>query len=630
MCERQGKCCMNFKGSIHPIYTYIGHHWTKLIVAIFAILGTTIMSGSSISLVVPLMDRVFVNQSFDGVVFDLEKDEAVLKGTYLEHVEKSFKQRVDHFVAQKSCKELLLWIAILLMTMLFLKGAFMFFKEYLMESISHQVVKDIRDDVYAHLHCLSLDYFHKQHVGHLMTRVTNDTAQVHHAVAEGWAMILFHTFNVFMYAAMALWLNWRLAIFALILFPLFVWPIIRIGSRIRRMSDQSQEKLGRMTSILQEGLTGVKEVKAFCSEKREVQKFTDETKRFYRMTLKIVKRHAVISPLMEVMVGVSIVFFLIVGGREVLSGGLTTGEFFLFIVVVGSLLQPFKRIGKAYGMIQQALASADRVFEIFKEQPRIREVAKPQPIVVFQSDIVFENIAVAYQEGDYVVHDIDFKVNKGQVIALVGPSGSGKTSLLNLLPRFYDPAEGRILIDGYNIKDYWLQDLRSLMGIVSQDVMMFHDTVMANIAYGSDDVDEQKVQSVAALAKASSFIEKMDKGYYTIIGDRGIRLSGGERQRLAIARALYQNPQILILDEATSALDIQTERMVQEAIDLLMEGRTVFVVAHRLATVQHADYILVFDNHHVVERGTHQELIERNGVYKKMYQMQVSHEKLSS
>ncbi|OED34382.1 hypothetical protein AB834_06720 [PVC group bacterium (ex Bugula neritina AB1)] len=534
------------------------------------------------------------------------------------------EKKVDKFFSARSRKDLLRMIALLLILLFFIKGIFLFFQQYLQEKVSFKIVKEIRDDAYEHLHSLSLDYFQKKHIGQLISKLTMDAQRIHEALVHGVAAIALDLLNVVMYIGITFYLNWRLAILTLIFLPILIAPIIRISSRIRKITAKSQEKLGNVTSLLQEGLMGVKEVKISCNEEREVQRFQEETAIFYKMAMKCVRRSSLLSPLMEVTVALSLAFFLIVGGRQVLSGEITPGQFLLFTVAAISLFRPLKKLGKSYSLLQESLASADRVFDLFKQESTIKEVENPRALDSFKEEILFQKVGIAYVPDKYILKNISFSVKKGTVVAIVGSTGVGKTSLLNLIPRFYDPQEGNVFVDKVNVKDYSLKDLRSSVGMVSQDMTLFHNTILYNITYGAEKVDVERAKEVARLANADIFIKEMKDGYNTYVGERGVLLSGGERQRIAIARALYQDPDILILDEATSALDVETEKLVQEAIDHLLVGRTVLIVAHRLATVQAADCILVLSEGKIVEQGTHQELLKKGGKYKFFYEMQFS------
>ena len=613
------------KRSGYKLYHYLSHYKLKLVMIMGLIVGTSLMGGVSASLLVPLVDRVLVNNTeIDLVMFKGVDTVSSEQATGWKMYEYQLKTKINQLFVNKSRQDVLLLIGVLLVLLLMIKALFMFCKEYALEQISHKVICELREDLFQHLHSLSLSFFHKEPVGEILTRLTSDTALVHHAITQGWAMLIFHSFNICLYSMVALYLNWKLSLLAFVMLPLFVWPIIHIGNKVRKITEHSQKNFGRMTSIVQETLIGVKEVKAFCSETKEQRRFSEETRRFYQMTMKFVKRRVAISPLMEVAVGMSLAIFLVIGGKEVLQGEITVGQFGLFIVATLSLLQPFKRIARAYALIQQAMASADRIFFLFDQKSDIVECESPVTEVSFQTNIVYQNVSMSYDGEKSILENISFQVKKGEVVAFVGPSGGGKTSLMNLLPRFYNATSGSIYLDGVDIKDYSVHALRSQLGVVSQEVMVFHESVLANIAYGSKDIDIQRVKEVARLANAEVFIQDLPEGYETVLGERGSRLSGGQRQRLAIARALYKNPPILILDEATSALDVQTERLLKDALNHLMEGRTVLVVAHRLSTIQHADQILVIDEKKIVQSGTHADLLKDEGLYRKLYEMQFS------
>jgi subfamily B ATP-binding cassette protein MsbA len=486
-----------------------------------------------------------------------------------------------------------------------------------------RIIRDIRDDLYIHLHSLSLSYFTEEHVGNIMSRVTNDTALVRHAVAKGWSEFLMHLANICVYMFIAFYINWKLALIAIFLIPTMMVPIIKLGKRLRKITLNTQEILAGMSSILQETISGIKVVKAFAMEDYEISKFKKETSRFLHKMMKFIKRHAIVSPMMETIGAVGGILFILYGGKEVLAGTMTKGEFFVFIVAVLSLLHPFKKLGKSYNMIQQAFAGFERIFEIFNVKVTVKEKDNAKVLGSINKGIKYDNVTVSYDNNEMVLNDVTFDVKIGEVIAFVGASGSGKSSLLNLLPRFYDPFKGNIYIDDIDIKDYSLSSLRKNLGIVTQEVILFHDTIKANIAYGNKEISDEQIIESAKIANAHDFIMSMPDKYDTVVGERGVRLSGGERQRIAIARAILKNPPILILDEATSALDTEAERAVQVAIERLMKGRTVFAVAHRLSTIRHADKIFVIENGKITQTGVHDELIKEEGPYKRLYNLQI-------
>jgi ATP-binding cassette, subfamily B, bacterial MsbA len=608
------------------ILNYILQYKLRIFIAMICLLFATVLNGASLALLAPFVDKILVAEGTErGDIFEIEEVEQTVEGTQASYVGVLLKAKktVNIFCNDKSAYILLKFFALILIILIFFKGLFNFLREYLLNGVSFRIVKDIRDDLYAHLHSLSMDYFTKEHVGEIMSRVTNDTTLVQQAVTKGWSEMLFLLANIIVYIFIAFYINYKLAFFAIIFIPCMVFPIIKLGRRLKKITLSSQEILAGLTSILQETISGIKVVKAFAMEGYEIAKFKEETRKFLRMMLKFVKRDAIVSPLLELVGALGGILILLLGGREVLTGAITKGEFLLFLVAVLSLLHPFKKIGKSYNMLQQAIAGFTRIFEIFNVKTNIKEIANPKTLKEIKKVIKYENIDISYDNKNIVVSDVSFEVKVGEVIAFVGSSGSGKTSLLNLLPRFYDPHKGNIYVDGINLKEFSVKSLRKNMGIVTQEVILFNDTILSNIAYGHKRINKKDVIKAAKTANAHDFIMKMPNQYDTVVGEKGTRLSGGERQRIAIARAVLKNPPILILDEATSALDTESEKYVQEAIERLMKGRTVFAIAHRLSTIKHADKIVVLNNNKVAQIGTHEELLKKEGAYKKLYNLQI-------
>jgi subfamily B ATP-binding cassette protein MsbA len=416
-------------------------------------------------------------------------------------------------------------------------------------------------------------------------------------------------------------INWKLALLAFVVLPLVAGPMIAVGKVLRKLSKKAQEKMADINSLLVETFIGVRIVRAFCAESKEVAKFRGQNQDYYKLAMKSIKRMLILGNATEI-TGVAMALFIIYfSGRQVISGELSFGAFALFMAALLSLIKPFKKLSQVNSIMQQAMAASTRIYEVLDAPVSVKQGPQAKELGVFTSGIRYEGVYSTYGEHD-ILKDINLEVKKGSMLAIVGPSGSGKTTLVDLIPRFYDPRAGKIFIDGTDIRDVTLKSLRSQIGIVTQETILFNDTIKGNILYGKPNATDKELEEAAIQAHAHEFIKNLPLGYDTVIGDRGMKLSGGERQRIAIARALLKNPPMLILDEATSQLDTESERIVQEALDRLIQGRTVFVIAHRLSTVRNAHRIVVLDRGMVVEQGTHQELIQKDGLYKRLYSMQ--------
>lgn len=508
-----------------------------------------------------------------------------------------------------------------------LRAVLMYCQQFLMREVSQRVVRDIRNLLYDKLLRLSMNFYSHSKTGTLVSRITYDTTIIQDAVSEGLTDLIWQSsqfvFSLAMVVCIAVFfrINVMFIFIALVVTPLIIVPLVQIGKRLRQISKKSQESMAGINNILYESVSGIRIIKAFCMEEYEKQKFKAQNNRFKNMVMKSNKRILAVSPLTELVTMISAMVILWLGGQQVISGALTIGTLTVFSLSVLSLSKPVNRLSRVHNVNQQALAAASRIFELLDEEVAIQEKKDAKDLFTVKNEIVFSNVSFAYTDTE-VLSDISFKAKAGDVMAFVGPSGAGKTTLISLIARFYDPCKGSVSIDGTDIKDVALQSLRNQIGIVTQETILFNDTVSANIAYGNNNIDNNKVIESAKTANAHDFIMKMPEQYNTIVGERGFKLSGGERQRLAIARAVFKNPPILIFDEATSQLDSKSEKLVQEAIDRLMEGRTVFVIAHRLSTIKHANTIVVMENGKIIDMGVHDELIERGGLYKKLYTMQ--------
>ncbi|MCD6094032.1 MAG: ATP-binding cassette domain-containing protein [Candidatus Omnitrophica bacterium] len=573
-------------------------------VAIVCMFFSAAFSGVSLGMIVPLMDKIFSHQEIV--------------------ISRSLPLFLKNFITKLnilSPSELLLIIAWLIPLLFILKGLFIFAQSFLMSGISQKVIRDIRDKLYCKLQGLSLNFFSKARTGELISQITYDVGLVQNSITEGLMEFVYQSLQIILFLGIVFFIHWRLAIISLILLPLVVLPVIKIGKKLRKISSRSQEKMGRINNILYETIAGIRIVKAFSMEDYEVKRFAQENNRFCRLIIKSIKRTIVLSPLNEFVGALSAAFILFFGGREVLRGTMSAGVFTLFLGALLSLMKPFKKVTNIYGLTQQALAAAKRIFKILDTQATIKEKEDAVVLSCFNKSIIFERVYFNYGEKE-VLKDINLEVQKGEVVAFVGHSGVGKTTLVNLIPRFYDPYKGRVTIDGYDLRELTLKSLRDQIGIVTQETVLFNDTVRANIAYGRQEARLEEIIEAAKAANAHQFIVNLPEEYQTIIGEQGLSLSGGERQRLAIARAFLKGAPILILDEATSQLDSRSEKLIQEALGRLMQGKTVFVIAHRLSTVKNADKIVILDGGKIVDIGRHSELLSRDSLYKRLYEMQ--------
>lgn len=565
----------------------------------------TLLDVFRLSAIVPIVDRVFTNKP---IMFTHGK---------LPGFVESLLNQLNILTPLKVLYLLLIVVPIVLVIRAFSE----FLQSYIMSDVGQKVIRDVRNLIYDKLQSLSLDYFTQKRSGELISRITNDVKLIENAVSYALTDLVYESFQVISFALLTFLINWRMALISIVVLPLVMVPMIAVGRILRKLSKRSQEKMADINSLLVETFMGVRIVRAFCAEARELERFKKQNHDYYRIAMKSIKRMLILGIATE-LIGVAMALFIIFySGRQVMEGNLSFGAFALFMAALLSLIRPFKKLSQVNSIMQQAVAASNRIYEILDTSPSIQEKSQAQQLAGFKNNIVFQDVWFSY--GDLgILKGINLEVEKGQMLAIVGPSGTGKTTLVDLIPRFYDPKKGRILIDGIDIREITLKSLRQQIGIVTQETILFNDTIRANILYGKPDASWQEIEEAAKQAYAHDFIEYLPLGYDTIIGDRGMKLSGGERQRIAIARALLKNPPILILDEATSQLDTESERIVQEALNRLIFGRTVFVIAHRLSTVKGAHLIVVLDRGRIVEQGNHQELLSGNGLYQRLYQMQ--------
>ena len=519
--------------------------------------------------------------------------------------------------------EYIYYIPIAVISLYTVKGAAYFGQAYLMGWIGQRVIYDLRNQIYSRLTAQSLNFFAHRKTGELLARISYDVTLVQSAVSTSVTALMRDTMTIIFLIGVIFYQDWMLALIAMAVFPIIIYPILRFGRKMRSATYDGQVVMGEMSSLIEETVGGIRVVKAFGMEDYERKRFRDLIGGFMKHQMRIFKVNAMSFPIMELVAGFGIAGVLFYGGLRVAAGEATAGTLMSFLAAVIMLYEPVKRLSGANNQIQQGLAAAERIFDILDEDIIVSDAEDAKVLSDFQHMISFEGVGLCYAGADKaVLSNINLEVKVGQVVALIGRSGAGKSSLANLVPRFMDVSEGRVLLDGHDVRELTQKSLREQIALVTQDVILFNDTVLSNIAYGHEDIDRERVETIAKAANAHEFIMKLPKGYETMVGERGVILSGGQRQRLSLARALLKDAPILILDEATSSLDTESEQLVQQAIDRLMKDRTVLVIAHRLSTIRHADCIVVLDDGGIAQMGKHDELLQQGGLYAELYHMQ--------
>ena len=591
-------------------------YWPFLVLSTVSAFIYVIFNSLSIWLTASLFNNILMD--FD----ELVRNHDIITRTKTS-INDHLKYWTNEMILRESPLESLKILCLVLLGSFLVKNIFLYLKNISLTYIQFNLITNLRNRLYGHLHSMSLSYFDKARSGELTSIVINDVSNMRVALGTSFHKLFVEPINIVVFVTLLIIINVKLALVAAIVVPLTGTTIVIIGKSIRRKSKRTAEKIARIMNIMTENLNSIRVVKAFAMEDQETERFHKEQKRYYQLLLRRAKLRLISSPLTETIGAFIGVTLLWIGGRDVLlETGMRSEDFIRFILILFSVLGPVRLLSNVSMELQKGAASAERVFNILDTPSTIFSKPDAENITVFNDRISFDQVGFHYEGSDTVLDDVSFELKKGTILALVGPSGAGKSTIANLIPRFYDVTSGRITIDDKNICDIELNSLRRLMGIVSQETILFDDTIRSNITYGIKSADNDQLQAAVETANALEFILEQSHGFDTVIGEKGVRLSGGQRQRIAIARAVLKNPPILILDEATSSLDTESERLVQSALETLIRDRTVLVIAHRLSTIQKSDMIIVMDEGRIVEQGNHDDLVSKKGLYSKLHENQ--------
>ncbi|MBU8932445.1 MAG: ABC transporter ATP-binding protein/permease [candidate division Zixibacteria bacterium] len=598
-------------------------YWKPLVVASGSAALHAIFAGLLVWMFGPLLMVLFqIDSPYTAEIGGADAVEQV--STTVSDLKGTINGWINQAVAADSRRDMLVNFCWLALSIVVAKNLFHYLQGFFMAFVHQSVIRSFRNRLFEKYQRLSLGYFHRRRTGQIISRVTNDVTVLNDAIDIGFNRLVTDSVMTIVLTSFLLILSWKLTLLSMVIMPVVFGFIWFVGYKMRKYSARSQEKMADVNSVLEEVTSNIRIVKAFSMEPQEIRRFFVATGEYFRALLRMTRIRHLASPINDTLATLAGIMILLYSGTRIIegTGELTAGDFMTFVVAMLSLIKPVKSLSQVHIKVQEGMAAAERIFNVLDATEDVQEQPQPRTIEKFQKNIRYESLSFSYNANEPVLTDISFEVNRGEVVAVVGPSGAGKSTLLDLLPRFYDPGEGRISIDGHDIRDLSLKSLRGLMGIVTQETYLFNDTIRNNIAYGSTGIAAEKVIEAATMANAHEFISEFENGYETLVGNRGVMLSGGQRQRIAIARALLRDPQVLIFDEATSALDTESEMLVQEAIDRLMTNRTALVIAHRLSTIKNADRIMVIDKGHITESGTHDDLLGIDGLYKRLYDMQ--------
>jgi len=616
------------------IIAYLFPYWKHLLISMISMIIFALLSGAMIWLLGPLMATLFgqeagltaLDSNMSSTVqteqtSDQSDGQRLIGG--FERFREGLKNFVNSLIIADTKHNTLKNLCIAIILIALGKSIFFYTQGYFMAFVEQKFIRNLRVDLFVHYQKLSLAYFHGTRTGQLISHVTNDVMILRESLDQAFNRITRDPLLVLIYVGFMFVISWKLLLISILVLPFTFFMMYLIGKKLRSYSAIAQERMADVNSVLEENVSNIRIVKGFNTDNYEISKFKKFVDGYFRTLLKISRIRLMSNPINELLGTAATVIIIWFGGRNVLGGvGLSAADFVLFAFAMFSLIAPVKSLSNLHIKIQEGMAAAERIFMVLDKSIEIKNAPDAVDITHFKECIRFEAINFSYETTSDVLRNVSFEAEKGKLIAIVGPSGAGKSTLCDLIPRYYDPTGGSIMIDGINLKKIKLSSLRSLLGIVTQETMLFNDTIYNNITYGLDNISREKVVEASKIANAYDFINGFKKGFDTPIGNKGVMLSGGQRQRLAIARAVLRNPQILIFDEATSSLDTESEQQVQEAIDRLLAGRTTFVIAHRLSTILNADKILVIQDGCLVDSGTHQELITRKGLYQRLYNLQ--------